>query len=233
MLEIRNLHAGYGKMQVLHGIDIEIGTGEIVALLGSNGAGKSTLNNNISGLYKPTSGQIFFEDIDITGLRSEKVIDLGIIQVPEGRRIFPNMTVFENLELGGYRRGKSKRTKNIEWVVGVFPRLSERFGQMAGTLSGGEQQMLAVGRAMMADPSLLILDEPSLGLSPLLVDEMFTLIKDLNESGLSIFLVEQNVMQSLEIATRAYVIENGCVVLSGDADSLINDPELKKTYLGL
>jgi len=233
MLEIRNLHAGYGKMQVLHGIDIEIGTGEIVALLGSNGAGKSTLNNNISGLYKPTSGQIFFEDIDITGLRSEKVIDLGIIQVPEGRRIFPNMTVFENLELGGYRRGKSKRTKNIERVVGVFPRLSERFGQMAGTLSGGEQQMLAVGRAMMADPSLLILDEPSLGLSPLLVDEMFTLIKNLNESGLSIFLVEQNVMQSLEIATRAYVIENGCVVLSGDADSLINDPELKKTYLGL
>ncbi|HIG78402.1 MAG: ABC transporter ATP-binding protein [Candidatus Lambdaproteobacteria bacterium] len=233
MLEIRNLHAGYGKMQVLHGIDIEIGTGEIVALLGSNGAGKSTLNNNISGLYKPTSGQIFFEDIDITGLRSEKVIDLGIIQVPEGRRIFPNMTVYENLELGGYRRGKSKRTKNIERVVGVFPRLSERFGQMAGTLSGGEQQMLAVGRAMMADPSLLILDEPSLGLSPLLVDEMFTLIKNLNESGLSIFLVEQNVMQSLEIATRAYVIENGCVVLSGDADSLINDPELKKTYLGL
>ena len=233
MLEIRNLHAGYGKMQVMHGIDIEIGTGEIVALLGSNGAGKSTLNNNISGLYKPTSGQIFFEGFDITGLRSEKVIDLGIIQVPEGRRIFPNMTVFENLELGGYRRGKSKRTKNIEWVVGVFPRLSERFGQMAGTLSGGEQQMLAVGRAMMADPSLLILDEPSLGLSPLLVDEMFTLIKNLNESGLSIFLVEQNVMQSLEIATRAYVIENGCVVLSGDANSLINDPELKKTYLGL
>ncbi len=233
MLEIRNLHAGYGKMRVLHGIDIEIGTGEIVALLGSNGAGKSTLNNNISGLYKPTSGQIFFEDIDITGLRSEKVIDLGIIQVPEGRRIFPNMTVFENLELGGYRRGKSKRTKNIEWVVGVFPRLSERFRQMAGTLSGGEQQMLAVGRAMMADPRLLILDEPSLGLSPLLVDEMFTLIQDLNESGLSVFLVEQNVMQSLEIAARAYVIENGCVVLSGDADSLINDPELKKTYLGL
>ena len=233
MLEIRNLHAGYGKMQVLHGIDIEIGTGEIVALLGSNGAGKSTLNNNISGLYKPTSGQIFFEDIDITGLRSEKVIDLGIIQVPEGRRIFPNMTVFENLELGGYRRGKSKRTKNIEWVVGIFPRLSERFRQMAGTLSGGEQQMLAIGRAMMADPRLLILDEPSLGLSPLLVDEMFTLIQDLNESGLSVFLVEQNVMQSLEIAARAYVIENGCVVLSGDADSLINDPELKKTYLGL
>ncbi len=233
MLEIRNLHAGYGKMQVLHGIDIEIGTGEIVALLGSNGAGKSTLNNNISGLYKPTSGQIFFEDIDITGLRSEKVIDLGIIQVPEGRRIFPNMTVYENLELGGYRRGKSKRTKNIERVVGVFPRLSERFRQMAGTLSGGEQQMLAIGRAMMADPRLLILDEPSLGLSPLLVDEMFTLIQNLNESGLSVFLVEQNVMQSLEIATRAYVIENGCVVLSGDADSLINDPELKKTYLGL
>jgi branched-chain amino acid transport system ATP-binding protein len=204
-----------------------------VALLGSNGAGKSTLNNNISGLYKPTSGQMLFEGIDITSLASEKVIDLGIIQVPEGRRIFPNMPVYENLELGGYRRGKIKRAKNNEWVVWVFPRLSERFRQMAGTLSGGEQQMLAIGRAMMADPRLLILDEPSLGLSPLLVDEMFTLIQDLNESGLSVFLVEQNVMQSLEIAARAYVIENGCVVLSGDADSLINDPELKKTYLGL
>jgi branched-chain amino acid transport system ATP-binding protein len=233
MLEIRNLHAGYGKMKVLHGIDLDVGTDEIVALLGSNGAGKSTLNNNISGLYKPISGEISFENIDITGLPSEKVIDLGIIQVPEGRRIFPNMTVYENLELGGYRRGKGIRKKNIEWVVGVFPRLSERFSQMAGTLSGGEQQMLAIGRAMMADPRLLILDEPSLGLAPLLVDEMFTLIQDLNNSGLSIFLVEQNVMQSLEIAARAYVIENGRVVLYGDADSLLNDPELKKTYLGL
>lgn len=233
MLDIRALHAGYGHMKVLHGIDLNIGAGEIVALLGSNGAGKSTLNNNISGLYKPTGGQILFDGQDIAGMRSESVVDLGIIQVPEGRRIFPNMSIRENLELGGYRRGKANRAANMERVVSVFPRLSERFDQLAGTLSGGEQQMLAIGRAMMAEPRLLILDEPSLGLSPLLVEEMFGLIQQLNKEGLSIFLVEQNVMQSLEIADRAYVIENGQVVISGPADTLIDDPELKKSYLGL
>ena len=233
MLEIRNLHAGYGSMKVLHGIDLNVGAGEIVALLGSNGAGKSTLNNNISGIYKPTGGQIMFEGADIAGVRSENVVDLGVIQVPEGRRVFPNMTVRENLELGGYRRGRERRKDNLDRVNGVFPRLQERFGQLAGTLSGGEQQMLAIGRAMMAEPKLLILDEPSLGLSPLLVEEMFTLIRQLNTEGLSIFLVEQNVMQSLEIANRAYVIENGQVALSGPADELIDDPELKRTYLGL
>lgn len=233
MLDIRALHAGYGHMKVLHGIDLNIGAGEIVALLGSNGAGKSTLNNNISGLYKPTGGQILFDGQDIAGMRSERVVDLGIIQVPEGRRIFPNMSIRENLELGGYRRGKANRAANMERVVSVFPRLSERFDQLAGTLSGGEQQMLAIGRAMMAEPRLLILDEPSLGLSPLLVEEMFGLIQQLNKEGLSIFLVEQNVMQSLEIADRAYVIENGQVVISGPADTLIDDPELKKSYLGL
>ena len=233
MLEISNLHAGYGQMKVLHGITLNVGAGEIVALLGSNGAGKSTLNNNVSGIYKPTNGQILFEGVDIAGMRSENVVDLGIIQVPEGRRVFPNMTVRENLELGGYRRGRKRRSENLKRVVDVFPRLSERFEQLAGTLSGGEQQMLAIGRAMMAEPRLLILDEPSLGLSPLLVEEMFGLIGKLNEEGLSIFLVEQNVMQSLEIANRAYVIENGQVVLSGAADELIDDPELKKSYLGL
>ncbi len=233
MLEIRGLHAGYGQMKVLHGIDLNVARGEIVALLGSNGAGKSTLNNNISGIYKPTDGQILFEGADIAGLRSENIVDLGIIQVPEGRRIFPNMTTRENLELGGYRRGRERRDENLERVVGVFPLLQERFGQLAGTLSGGEQQMLSIGRAMMAEPSLLILDEPSLGLSPLLVEEMFALIRELNKEGLSIFLVEQNVMQSLEIADRAYVIENGCVVLSGAAGDLIDDPGLKKSYLGV
>lgn len=233
MLDIRALKAGYGHMKVLHGIDLNIGDGEIVALLGSNGAGKSTLNNNISGLYKPTSGEILFEGQNIAGMRSEAVVDLGVIQVPEGRRIFPNMSIRENLELGGYRRGKENRAANLERVVSVFPRLSERFDQLAGTLSGGEQQMLAIGRAMMAEPRLLILDEPSLGLSPLLVEEMFALIQQLNKEGLSIFLVEQNVMQSLEIADRAYVIENGQVVISGSADTLIDDPELKKSYLGL
>jgi len=233
MLEFRNLHAGYGQMKVLHGIDAHISAGEIVALLGSNGAGKTTLNNNISGVYTPSAGQILFEGNDITGLASEKVVDLGIIHVPEGRCIFPNMTVMENLELGGYRRGRKNRGKNMERVVEIFPRLLERFKQSAGTLSGGEQQMLAIGRGLMAEPRLLILDEPSLGLSPLLVEEMFNLISDLNKQGLSIFLVEQNVMQSLEIADRAYVIENGKVVLSGLAGDLIDNPELRKTYLGI
>lgn len=220
-------------MKVLHGVDLTIGQGEIVALLGSNGAGKSTLNNNLSGVYKPTGGQILFEGQDITGMRSQNVVDLGIVQVPEGRRIFPNMSIRENLELGSYRRGKEHRAENIDKVVVIFPRLEERFGQMAGTLSGGEQQMLAIGRAMMAEPRLLILDEPSLGLSPLLVEEMFALIQSLNKEGLSIFLVEQNVMQSLEIADRAYVMENGSIVLSGAAADLIDDPGLKKSYLGL
>lgn len=232
VLEVKDLRAGYGQMKVLHGIDVTIGKDEIVALLGSNGAGKSTLNNNVSGVFQPTGGQILFEGRDITGMKSEEVVDLGIIQVPEGRRIFPNMSICENLELGSYRRGKPRRGENIEKVVAVFPRLKERFGQLAGTLSGGEQQMLAIGRAMMSEPRLLILDEPSLGLSPLLVEEMFALIQNLNRQGLAIFLVEQNVMQSLEIADRAYVIENGSVVLSGHAAELIDNPDLKKSYLG-
>ena len=233
MLELKNLQAGYGHMKVLHGVDLMISDGEIVALLGSNGAGKSTLNNNLSGVFKPTGGQILFEGKDITGLRSERVVDLGIVQVPEGRRVFPNMSIHENLELGSYRRGKDRRAENIDKVVTVFPRLKERFGQLAGTLSGGEQQMLAIGRAMMSEPRLLILDEPSLGLSPLLVEEMFVLIQSLNKQGLAIFLVEQNVVQSLEIADRAYVMENGLIVLSGAAKDLIDDPDLKKSYLGL
>ena len=233
MLDIQNLHAGYGQMKVLQGIDLNIQQGEIVALLGSNGAGKSTLNNNISGIYEPTAGAILFEGENITGLRSEQVVQKGIIHVPEGRRIFPNISVRENLELGSYLRGQKNRKANLDRVVGVFPRLQERFSQLAGTLSGGEQQMLAIGRGMMAEPRLMILDEPSLGLSPLLVEEMFGLIQDLNKTGLSFFLVEQNVMQSLVIADRAYVIENGKIVLSGNTDALLDDPELKKSYLGV
>ena len=233
MLEIKNLHAGYGQMKVLQGVDLDIQAGEIVALLGSNGAGKSTLNNNISGIYTPTAGSILFEGEDIVGMRSEHVVQKGIIHVPEGRRIFPNISVRENLELGSYLRGRQNRAANLDRVVGVFPRLQERFSQLAGTLSGGEQQMLAIGRGMMAEPRLMILDEPSLGRSPLLVEEMFALIQDLNKTGLSFFLVEQNVMQSLEIADRAYVIENGKIVLSGEATSLLDDPDLKKSYLGV
>jgi len=233
MLEISKLEAGYGQMQVLHGVDLRIDAGEIVALLGSNGAGKSTLNNNVSGVFRPTGGRVMFEGRDITGLRSEDIVDLGIVQVPEGRRIFPNMSIRENLELGSYRRGKPRRAENLGRVVAIFPLLGERIAQLAGTLSGGEQQMLAIGRAMMADPRLLILDEPSLGLSPLLVEEMFALIRTLNDEGLAIFLVEQNVMQSLEIADRAYVMENGSIVLSGSPADLADDPNLKKSYLGL
>ena len=233
MLEIKNLHAGYGQMKVLQGVDLDIQAGEIVALLGSNGAGKSTLNNNISGIYTPTAGSILFEGEDIVGMRSEHVVQKGIIHVPEGRRIFPNISVRENLELGSYLRGRQNRAANLDRVVAVFPRLQERFLQLAGTLSGGEQQMLAIGRGMMAEPRLMILDEPSLGLSPLLVEEMFALIQNLNKTGLSFFLVEQNVMQSLEIADRAYVIENGKIVLSGEATSLLDDPNLKKSYLGV
>ena len=233
MLDIQNLHAGYGQMKVLQGIDLNIQQGEIVALLGSNGAGKSTLNNNISGIYEPTAGAILFEGENITGLRSEQVVQKGIIHVPEGRRIFPHISVRENLKLGSYLRGQKNREANLDRGGSVFPRVQERFSQLAGTLSGGEQQMLAIGRGMMAEPRLMILDEPSLGLSPLLVEEMFGLIQDLNKTGLSFFLVEQNVMQSLEIADRAYVIENGKIVLSGNTDALLDDPELKKSYLGV
>lgn len=233
MLEIQGLHAGYGQIKVLHGIDLGIGSGEIIALLGSNGAGKTTLNNNISGIYTPTSGNIRFDGKDITRLGSETVVDMGIIQVPEGRCIFPNMTVRENLELGAYRRARANRHKNLEWVISVFPRLKERLVQLAGTLSGGEQQMLAIGRGIMAEPRLLILDEPSLGLSPLLVEETFALIRKLHGEGLSIFLVEQNVMQSLEIADRAYVLENGTIALSGTGAELLGDENLRKSYLGL
>ena len=233
MLEVRDMVAGYGQVEVLHGVSLDVGLGEIVALLGSNGAGKSTLNNNISGIYRPFGGSIVFEGRDICGARSEAIVDLGIIQVPEGRRVFPNMSVHENLEMGAYRRARSRRKQNIDRVATVFPRLAERFGQLAGTLSGGEQQMLAIGRSLMAEPRLLILDEPSLGLSPILVEEMFGLVRQLHSDGLSIFLVEQNVVQSLEIADRAYVLENGKVAMQGNAVTLLQDEGLRRTYLGI
>ena len=233
MLEIRDLRAGYGQVQVLHGVDLDVAEGEIVALLGSNGAGKSTLNNNVSGIFRPFGGSIRLSGEDVTAATPERMVDLGVIQVPEGRRIFPNMSVRENLELGSYRRAKARRAENLARVVEVFPILAERFGQLAGTLSGGEQQMLAIGRSLMAEPQLLILDEPSLGLSPILVEEMFALIRRLHEQGLAILLVEQNVFQSLEIADRAYVLENGAIVLSGAPAELIEDAGLKKSYLGM
>jgi branched-chain amino acid transport system ATP-binding protein len=233
MLEIRQLHAGYGSIEILRGIDLDVAAGEIVAVLGSNGVGKSTLNNNISALYRPFSGSIRFEGQEMVGLSSSEVVRRGLIHVPEGRRIFPNLNVRENLELGSLVRGKARRVQNMERVVGIFPRLKERFDQLAGTLSGGEQQMLAIGRGLMSEPSLLIMDEPSLGLSPLLVEQMFELIQRINREGMPILLMEQNAVQTLAIAHRAYIIENGEIAMQGKASDLVRDPQLRKNYLGL
>lgn len=233
MLDVKNLRGGYGSVEVLRGVSLDIQPGEIVALLGSNGVGKTTVSSLLSGLLKPWAGDILFKGQSIAGMRPEAIVDIGLIHVPEGRHIFPNLSVKENLELGAYRRAKANRAANIEKVTAIFPRLKERFSQKAGTLSGGEQQMLAIGRGMMAEPELLILDEPSIGLSPLLVEEMFDLIKQLNTAGLPILLVEQNVLQSMELANRAFVMENGEINLSGPTSVLMDDPELKRSYLGL
>ncbi len=233
MLEIRKLHAGYGHVEILRGIDLDVGKGEIIAVLGSNGVGKSTLNNNISALNRPFSGSIRFEGAELVGRSSMDIVKLGVIHVPEGRRVFPNLNVRENLELGSLVRGKARRAQNMEKVVAIFPRLEERFAQSAGTLSGGEQQMLAIGRGLMSEPELLIMDEPSLGLSPLLVEEMFALIQRINRAGQSILLMEQNAVQTLAIAHRAYIIENGMVAMQGVASELARDPELRRNYLGL
>jgi len=233
MLEIRQLHAGYGRVEILRGIDLDVGQGEIVAVLGSNGVGKSTLNNNISALYRPFSGSIRFQGQELVGLSSTEIVRRGVIHVPEGRRVFPNLNVRENLELGSQVRGKANRARNLEKVVAIFPRLKERFSQSAGTLSGGEQQMLAIGRGLMSEPVLLIMDEPSLGLSPLLVEEMFALILRMNREGQAILLMEQNAVQSLAIAHRGYIIENGAVAMQGAAADLARDPDLRKNYLGL
>ena len=233
MLEVRGLEVGYGMLPVLRGIDLAIASGEIVAVLGSNGAGKSTLNNALSGILRPSAGTIRFLDTEISGASSAKIVRLGLIQVPEGRRVFPNLSVRENLELGSYCRGRAARAENLARVMEIFPRLRERMSQFAGTLSGGEQQMLAIGRGLMAEPRLLILDEPSLGLSPLLVEEMFQLIARIRDGGIAVLLVEQNVVQSLGIADRAYVLEHGRFALAGAARVLMADPRLRQTYLGL
>ncbi len=233
LLDIQALHGGYGRVEVLRGVDLQVGAGEIVALLGSNGAGKSTLNNTVCGIERAWSGTVRFDGQDLTRAHYRDVVKAGLIQVPEGRKVFPNLSVLENLELGSFTRARERRASNLERVFGIFPRLKERIMQKAGTLSGGEQQMLAIGRGLMAEPRLLILDEPSLGLSPLLVEEMFTLIRRLHGDGLAVLLVEQNVGQSLEIADRAYVLENGSVRFSGLPGELMASAELKRAYLGL
>jgi branched-chain amino acid transport system ATP-binding protein len=233
LLEVRALHAGYGVVEVLRGIDLHVDEGEAVALLGSNGAGKSTLNNVMSGIFPAWSGNVMFDGANLTRAHYRDVVKAGLIQVPEGRRIFPNLTVLENLALGAFTRGKERRAVNLERALTLFPRLRERSGQVAGTLSGGEQQMLAIGRGLMAEPRLLILDEPSLGLSPLLVEELFGLIRQLRDGGLAVLLVEQNVGQSLEVVDRAYVLENGSIRFAGLPSELLGSDELRRAYLGL
>jgi branched-chain amino acid transport system ATP-binding protein len=233
LLEINALSSGYGRVEVLRGVDLAVNSGEIVALLGSNGAGKSTLNNTVCGLIAAWGGSVFFDGQDLSRAHYRDIVLAGLIQVPEGRKIFPNLSVLENLELGSFTRARERRVQNLDKVFAVFPRLKERTAQKAGTLSGGEQQMLAIGRGLMAEPRLLILDEPSLGLSPLLVEEMFALIRQLHEDGLAVLLVEQNVGQSLEIADRAYVLENGLVRFSGVPAQLLASDELRRAYLGL
>ena len=234
MLEVAKLNFSYGDLKVLWDVDLHVEAGEIVTVVGANGAGKSTLLKNISRLVKPDSGSITFNGQDLTHLPSHRVVEAGLVQVPEGRRIFPEMTVMENLRMGSYVKGTRKdREKNVEWVFELFPRLKEREKQLGGTMSGGEQQMLAIARGLMANPKVLLLDEPSLGLSPLLVKNIFDIITGINRQGVTILLVEQNVYQSLRIAHRAYVMETGRVVLTGRGEDLLNDEHVKKAFLGM
>ena len=233
LLNVSEVHAGYGTVEILRGVSMQLHTGELVALLGSNGAGKTTLNNVLSGVVPTWSGQVHFDGQVLNGLHYTQVVRAGLIHVPEGRKIFPNLSVQENLQLGAYARAREGREHNMARVLDTFPRLKERLNQLAGTMSGGEQQMLAIGRGMMAEPKLLILDEPSLGLSPLLVEELFGLIQNLRAAGLTILLVEQNVGLSLEIADRAYVMENGAIRFSGTAQELLASDSLRQAYLGV
>ena len=233
LLAVSGLAAGYGASEVLRGIDLEVAAGEIVTVLGSNGAGKSTLNRTISGVLRATRGSIRFAGQAIEREKPATIVARGLIHVPEARCVFPNLTIEENLDLGSYRRARARRAQNRERVFSIFPRLFERRAQHAGTLSGGEQQMLAIGRGLMAEPKLIILDEPSLGLSPLLVEELFALVRRINADGVSVLLVEQNVVQSLEVANRAYILAEGQFVMSGSAVDIAADPALKRAYLGM
>ncbi|MGD0584844.1 MAG: ABC transporter ATP-binding protein [Oryzomonas sp.] len=234
MLSIDKLNFSYGDLKFIWDIDMEVHEGEIVTVVGANGAGKSTTLKNISRLVKPTSGSITFLGEDLEKLESYHVVERGIVQVPEGRKIFPDMTVLENLRMGSYIKSARKaREANVERVFGMFPRLKEREKQLGGTMSGGEQQMLAIARGLMANPKLLLLDEPSLGLSPLFVKIIFEIIQEINRQGVSILLVEQNVFQSLKIAHRAYVLETGRVVLTGGGTDLLDNEHVKKAFLGM
>jgi branched-chain amino acid transport system ATP-binding protein len=233
VLRIENLDFSYGDLQVLWDVSLQVTQGEIVTVLGANGAGKSTTLKNVSRLVRASRGTITFEGKDLGKLESHQVVEMGLVQVPEGRRIFPEMTVLENLRMGSFVKAtRPDRQRNIERAFTLFPRLAERQKQLGGTLSGGEQQMLAIGRGLMTNPRLLLLDEPSLGLSPLFVKNIFEIIKEINKQGTTILLVEQNVFQSLRISHRAYVLETGRVVLSGTGEELLGNEHVKKAFLG-
>lgn len=233
MLTVNDINVFYGAIHAIKGVSLEVNEGEIVTLIGANGAGKSTILRTISGLLKPKTGSIQFEGQEIAGMPAHEIVKTGISQVPEGRRIFAEMSVLENLELGAFtRKDKDGIKADMEQVFDRFPRLKERIGQLAGTLSGGEQQMLAMGRALMSRPRLLLLDEPSMGLAPLLIKEIFAIIQDINKTGTTVLLVEQNANMALSIAHRAYVLETGRITLSGDAKELAASDEVRKAYLG-
>jgi branched-chain amino acid transport system ATP-binding protein len=232
MLRLENVHTYYGHIHALQGITLEVGRGEVVTLIGANGAGKTTTLKTISGLLHPREGSVVFEGADISRTAAHQLVKLGIGHAPEGRRIFSRLTVLENLQMGGFTRDQKGLDPDLDRVFHLFPRLKERVGQQGGTLSGGEQQMLAIGRALMSRPRLLLLDEPSLGLAPILIQQVFSTIKEINEQGTTVVLVEQNASQALRIAHRGYVLQTGSVALSGDSTSLSNDEHVRKLYLG-
>jgi branched-chain amino acid transport system ATP-binding protein len=232
VLRLTDVHTYYGAIHALRGIDLEVHRGEIVTLIGANGAGKTTTLKTISGLLHPRVGKVEFEGRDISHVAAHELVQLGIGQAPEGRRIFSRLTIFENLLMGGFTRSKAENAEQVEHVYQLFPRLRERAGQKGGTLSGGEQQMLAIGRALMTRPTVLLLDEPSLGLSPILVQQIFQIIREINERGMTILLVEQNALQALSVAHRGYVLQTGQVVLAGGSKDLREDEMVRKAYLG-
>ena len=233
MLEIKDLEVYYGVIQAIKGISFEVNQGEVIALIGANGAGKTTTLHTITGLLSPKKGSVIYEGTDITKIPAHKIVSLGMAHVPEGRRVFADLSVYENLKMGAYtRKDKNEVEETLEKVYERFPRLKERKNQMAGTLSGGEQQMLAMGRALMSKPKIILMDEPSMGLSPILVNEIFDIIQEVSKSGTTVLLVEQNAKKALSIADRAYVLETGKIVLDGKAEDLLNDDSIKKAYLG-
>lgn len=233
MLEIHDLEVYYGLIQAIKGVSFHVEEGEVIALIGANGAGKTTILHTISGLLSPQKGSVVFEGTDISKVPGHKIVSMGMAHVPEGRRVFANLSVYQNLKMGAYtRKDKKEMEETLEMIYKRFPRLEERKNQMAGTLSGGEQQMLAMGRALMSKPKIILMDEPSMGLSPIYVNEIFKIIEDVSKSGTTVLLVEQNAKKALSIADRAYVLETGNIVLEGKASDLLNNEDIKKAYLG-